>query len=134
DRGSERSRWLLRRRDDHRATVHLDREPCGRTRPASGSCSFSVTVVATSTRSKDNTTSAVALNEAASGAAATARLRRARPARRGREPITPDWRRRCAVGQFAADSAELLALVALGGTRRLLALSSTDANELRSAA
>ena len=50
------------------ATVSL----AGATLPASGSCSFSVNVVATSTGSKDNTTSPVISNEAASGAAATA--------------------------------------------------------------
>jgi uncharacterized repeat protein (TIGR02543 family)/uncharacterized repeat protein (TIGR01451 family) len=46
----------------------------GATLPASGSCSFSVNVVATSGGRKDNTTSAVTSNEMPSGSAATATL------------------------------------------------------------
>ena len=51
----------------------------GATLPAGGSCTFSVNVVALSTGSKDNTTSAVTSNEAPSGAAATASLSVAGP-------------------------------------------------------
>jgi IPTL-CTERM motif len=46
----------------------------GASLPAGGSCTFGVNVVALSTGSKDNTTSAASSNEAGSGAAATASL------------------------------------------------------------